>query len=275
MSPAATTFRRNLDRVLVYGGITIISLSILLPIIVSFSVAFRPPTEFFADSFYLLPKEPTLIAWERGWMKIHSGLKYSFLAATGTTILALLVVIPGAYTFGRTEFPGREYAFYFIVLTVMFPHILLIVPITDIWFKLGLYNTLPGLWLGYQAFVTPFSLWILRDYFQKLPESLEEAARVYGCTQFTAFLRVILPLSAPAIAATAFLAFLTAWNDFFFASMITSGTGPQTSIVQLYNAASGQGRFWAELMAMSFIVGIPPVVLYMIARRYMSEAFAQ
>jgi len=105
--------------------------------------------------------------------------------------------------------------------------------------------------------------------------NLEEAAQVYGCTQFQAFVRVVLPLSAPALVAIAFLAFLIGWNDFLFANMLTTGEGPRPAVVQVFFTTQGGERiFWSWLMAGCLIVGTPPVVLYILGRRYLQEAFA-
>ena len=246
----------------------------LLPFLYALSVSFRTPADFYGNPIWI-PSEITLAPWGRAFNELRGTLMNSAMIATGTAILSLLITIPGAYVFGRKEFPGKEIAFYTIVLALLFPYILLIIPITDIWNSLGLWNTIPGLWIAYQVFVTPFAIWILRDYFEKLPANLEEAAQVYGCTQFTAFSRVILPLSLPAIVAVGFLAFLTGWNDFLFSNLLTTGTGPRPAVVYMFVAtAGGETTYWAELMASVLLIGAPPTALYMVARRYLTSAFA-
>jgi multiple sugar transport system permease protein len=123
--------------------------------------------------------------------------------------------------------------------------------------------------------VTPFAIWILRDFFEKLPANLEEAAQVYGCSQFQAFYKVILPLSLPAVMATAFLAFLVGWNDFLFSNMLTTGTGPRPAVVSLYlQTVGGESRYWGLVMSQALVVGLPPTALYLVARRYLTESFA-
>lgn len=245
----------------------------LLPFIYALSVSFRTPAEFYGSPIWI-PNEPTLEPWIAAINGLQGPLINSALIATGTAILSLLITIPGAYVFGRKEFPGKELAFYTIILALLFPYILLIIPISDVWNDLGLYNTIPGLWLAYQVFVTPFAIWILRDFFEKLPDNIEEAAQVYGCTQFSAFVRVILPLSMPAIIAVGFLAFLTGWNDFLFSNLLTTGSGPRPAVVHLFIVtAGGERQYWAQLMAETLLIGIPPTVLYMIARRQLTNAF--
>jgi ABC-type glycerol-3-phosphate transport system permease component len=151
----------------------------------------------------------------------------------------------------------------------------LIVPITITWIRLGLFDTFLGLWLAFQIFAVPYSMWILRGYFAQLPRYLEEAAMVYGCTQFQAFYRVMLPLAKPVIVSVLFLAFLQGWSDFLFSNMLTTGDGPRTASVAIYVATAGGERIeWELLMVMTLITGIPPVILYMLAQRHLSKTFA-
>lgn len=248
----------------------------IVPFAIVFLVSVSGPGAYF-QGWIGIPSEVTFENWITGFNSLTDNLINSLLIATGVTIISLVITIPSAYAFGRKEFPGRKLLFYTIIVAMMFPYILLILPIADIWIQMGLYNTLPGLWIAYQVFVTPFAIWILRDYFQKLPQNLEEAAMVYGCTEVSAFYRVILPLATPAIVAVGFLAFLTGWNDFLFSNFLTLGGGPIPAVVELYqlvHSGSGDQVRWGPLMAQVFIVGLPPTVLYVVARRYLTDAFA-
>jgi ABC-type glycerol-3-phosphate transport system permease component len=258
-----------------YGVITFLVLLNVIPFLLISSVSFMPPTEFFGAP-HIIPHEPTLEAWAEGFADLKDNLVNSLLIATGTAVLSMAITIPGAYAFARKEFAGKKLGFYAIITAMMFPYILLVIPVLDIWYSLGLYNTIPGMWLAYQIFVTPFAIWILRDFFAKLPRDIEEAAQVYGCTQFSAFLRVILPLAAPGIVAVAFLAFLTGWNDFLFSNLLTTGTGPVPAVPVLYGTiggGSGERVYWGKLMAQTLLIGIPPTVLYLVARKHLENAF--
>lgn len=246
----------------------------VLPMMYAFLAAFRQPNEFYAETVRILPEEPTLSTWITAFESLQGQLVNSFLIATGTTIMSMVIVIPAAYVFARKQFPGKKQLFYLIIVAMMFPYVLLIIPIVSIWDELGLYNSIVGLWIGYQIFVTPFAIWILRDYFAKLPTNLEESAQMYGCTQATAFLRVVLPLSAPAVVAVGFLSFLTAWNDFLMSNMLTTGIGPRPAVVQLYIITSSEVKHWGLVMAMTFIIGLPPTVLYLLGRRQLSQSFS-
>lgn len=261
---------------LTYGFVLLIASSILGPYLIVLLTSFKTPQQMFASNA-LIPTEVTLENWITALSNLQGPLLNSLVIALGTMVIALIITIPGAYAFGRKEFPGKLLGFYGIVLALLFPYVVLVAPLSSLWLDLGFYNSVVGLWLAYQIFVAPFAIWILRDFFAKLPANLEESAQVYGCTQFTAFLRVILPLSAPAVAAVGFLSFLTAWNDFLFSSVLTSSQGPQPAVVILYltiSGGSGERVFWGLLMAQTLIIGTPPLVLYLLARKRITNAFA-
>lgn len=252
-----------------------ILLMILFPFIYAISLSISPQTEVLTGTLDIIPKSIETDNYVTSFNDLSGTLWNSVKIASGTSILALVITIPGAYVFGRLDFPFKRTTFLLFIVALMFPYILLIIPIADLWHDLGLFNTVPGLWLAYQVFVTPYALWIMTDYFRNLPRNYEEAAQMYGCTQFSAFLRVILPLATPIIVAVGFLAFLTAWNDFLFANMLTIGTGPRPAIVRLFftiSPASGHVN-WPIAMSKALIIGLPPTVLYMVSRRYISEAF--
>jgi ABC-type glycerol-3-phosphate transport system permease component len=255
-----------------YLLLTFFLLIIVPPFLYVLSVSLRTPAEIY--QIVLIPETITFQNYIYVYDEFSGPLLDSLFIASGTALLSMAITIPSAYAIGRKQFPGRQAAFYVIILALLFPHILLIIPISDIWNGIGLYDTIPGLWLAYQPFVTPFSLWILRDFFENLPKNLEEAAQVYGCTEFSAFIRVILPLAAPAVVAVGFLAFLAGWNDFLFANFLTTGTGPEPATVELFKNVGGELKFWETLMAQALVVGIPPAVLYMIGRKYLAKAFA-
>ncbi|WP_313695003.1 carbohydrate ABC transporter permease [Halorarum halobium] len=260
----------------VYLVIAGLAALVLIPLVIVVAVAFTPSSELFENPAVWLPSEPTTQYWSEGFVELQEGLIHSFVISVGTAVIALFVTIPGAYVFGRKEFFGKRFVFYAIILSLLFPSIVLVVPVTARWLEWGLYNSYHGLWIAFQIFITPFAIWILRDYFSKLPENLEEAAQVYGCTEFGAFVRVILPIARPALIAVGFLAFLNGWNEFLFANLLTTSSGVQPAIVVLYSTLhGGQGESiaWGILMAEAIIIGTPPAVLYFVAQRGLRGTF--
>lgn len=263
------------QKVLTYGALAFVLALILIPYLYVIVTAFKVPGEIYETSW--IPSEISFEAWRDVFVinDFHVYLFNSLIAGIGSALLAVAISLPGAYIFARKEFRFREPFFYMIVGTLIFPFILLIVPITITWIRLGLFDTFIGLWLAFQIFAVPYSMWILRGYFAQLPRYLEEAAMVYGCTQFQAFYKVMLPLAKPVIVSVLFLAFLQGWSDFLFSNMLTTGDGPRTASVAIYVSTAGGERIeWETLMVMTLITGIPPVILYMLAQRHLSKTFA-
>lgn len=262
-------------RLVGYGALVFALLLVLLPYSYIVFAAFKPPGEIFEARW--LPTQWSLDAWRYAIETVDFPryILNSFFAGLGAAILALLIAVPGGYIFGRKAFRGKDVIFYTIILALLFPFILLVVPMTITWIKLGLYDTMVGLWLAYQVFIIPFALWVLRGYFAGLPPSLEECAMVYGCTHFQAFYRVMLPLARPVIVSLLFIAFLVGWSDFLFSNMLTTGEGPRTASVIIYVTAAGGERVeWEVMMAMTLMAGIPPVILYILAQRQLMRTFA-
>lgn len=263
------------QKVLTYGALAFVLALILIPYVYVIVTAFKTPGEIYETTWW--PSPIDFQAWYDVFVvnDFHVYLFNSLVAGAGSAVLAVIISLPGAYIFARKEFRFREPFFYMIVGTLIFPFILLIVPITITWIRIGLFDTFIGLWLAFQIFAVPYSMWILRGYFAQLPKYLEEAAMVYGCTQFQAFYKVMLPLAKPVIVSVLFLAFLQGWSDFLFSNMLTTGDGPRTASVAIYVATAGGERIeWEILMVMTLITGIPPVALYMLAQRHLTKTFS-
>jgi multiple sugar transport system permease protein len=255
-----------------YAITVVIAFVALAPPLYALSVSFRPQSEVFGP-VHLIPHNPTVDPWVNFLADAGQNLLNSLIIATGVSLISLLIAVPGAYAFARKEFHGRRMIFYTIIFIILVPVVMLVVPVVSIARDLGVYNTVSGVWLALMIAVMPASIWILRDNFQKLPPNAEEAAMVYGTTQFGAFVRVILPLATPAIVAVAFLNFLGAWNEFLFTNLLTTDTGPKPAIVVLFGLLNEDtANPWPYIMAATFIIGIPPAVFYLAARSYLAKA---
>jgi len=263
------------QKIISFAVLGLVLALILIPYAYIIATAFKGPGEVFETRW--LPEEISLQAWIDVFeiFAFHQFLFNSLIAGLGSALLAVVISLPGAYIFARKKFRFRETFFYLIVGTLVFPFILLIVPLTIIWIKVGLFNTFLGLWLAFQIFAVPYCVWILRGFFAQLSPHLEEAAMVYGCTQFQAFYKVMVPLAKPVVISVLFLSFLYGWSDFLFSNMLTTGGGPQTASVAIYIATAGGERIeWEMLAAMTLIAGVPPVAVYMLAQKYLSQTFA-
>ncbi|MFC6823720.1 carbohydrate ABC transporter permease [Halopelagius fulvigenes] len=220
-------------------------------------------------------KNLTITAYEQIWERYNfvTFFSNSIIVSVTATVISLFFSIPGAYAFARLDFPGRKALFYTAVFTIMFPWIVITIPVYEVFFILGLINTLTGVIIALSIFVLPQTIWLLQGFFrQGIPENIEEAALIDGHSELGAFLRIVLPLSAPAVGAAALFAFLTAWNNFLWVFVLTSDEEVRTATVALhYILGSDVLRQWNILMASVVLLVAPPVVFYGLSQRYVGE----
>ncbi|GAB3319868.1 carbohydrate ABC transporter permease [Haloplanus salinarum] len=265
------------NRALLYAGIAAFALFAIVPyywvIRTSFltNIAAISPDTGFIPALSKLTLESYTQIWDR--FAFVTFFRNSIIVSVAATVISLFFAIPGAYAFARLDFPGRKALFYTAVFTIMFPWIVLTIPVYEVFYFLDLVNTLVGVIIALSIFVLPQNIWLLQGFFrQGIPESIEEAALIDGHNELTAFLRVVLPLSLPAVAAAALFAFLTAWNNFLWVFVLTTDTEVRTATVAIYYIlGSDVLREWNVLMASLVLLVAPPVIFYGLSRRYVGE----
>lgn len=191
----------------------------------------------------------------------------SLIVAGSTTLLSLLIALPAAYALARLQIPGKPWMLGGLLSIAMFPQIVIAGPVWEILKSLGGLNTHWGLVLPYITLTLPLTIWILATFFKELPDELEEAARVDGCTTWQTIWKVMIPLATPGIFTAAILTFIYAWNEFFFALLILTEPDKQTLPVGI---ALFQGEFtmpWGEIAAASVLATIPLVILVLFFQR--------
>ena len=194
----------------------------------------------------------------------------SLIITVGTATIGLIIAASSAYGFSRYKFRGRSGGLTFLFATQLIPGIMLLVPIFIIYVQIGLVNSYQGLVFAYAVTAVPFSIWILKGYYDTIPFDLEEAAKIDGCTEFQAFYRVLLPLSLPALAIVFLLNFLAAWGEFFMARVLIGGQ--EALLTWPLGIQRFQAQFqtqWADLSAASIIVSIPIVILFVYISKYL------
>jgi multiple sugar transport system permease protein len=178
-----------------------------------------------------------------------------------TTVISLIIGSIGGYAFARLRFPGKN-ALLLVLLAIQFlPAVTVIIPMFMMGRAVHLLDTWWILIFAYTSFALPLTLWIMRGYFESIPRSLENAARVDGCSRFGAFLRVVLPLSAPGFAATAIFTFLNAWDEFFFALIFTNTYAAKTLPVALSEFTGRHTVDFGLLMSGGVVANVLPVVI--------------
>ncbi|AOS61227.1 sugar ABC transporter permease [Actinoalloteichus hymeniacidonis] len=241
-------------------------------------------TSFKPDSRAIEPT-PTLVNESSldNYRAILSGEKGDFLAWFGnsitiaglTTVIALFLSSTTAYAVSRFGFPGRRGLMLGFLVIQMFPFAVLIVPLYNILLGLGLHGSTIGLVLVYCTTAVPFCTYMLKGYFDTIPVDIDEASRVDGLSPFGVFWRLVLPLSRPGLAVTAFYAFLTAWGEVAFASSLLSVADESKTLAVGLQVFIQQNRTeWGHLAAASILVAIPAVVVFYLVQRFLVSGLA-
>jgi multiple sugar transport system permease protein len=192
----------------------------------------------------------------------------SLIVACAVVVLNLLVGVPAAYAMAKIRFRGREASIYAILATRVIPDIALVVPFFLFIRNLGLLDSLWSLIITYLAITVPFSVFILASYFESLPDDLDKAARVDGCSRRQTLTRVYLPLSLPSVVAVTLFAFLASWNEFLLALMFTQTPKSQTLPIIIASFTSDFTISFSFINAAGVIAVIPPVILAVVFERY-------
>ncbi|GAA2256394.1 carbohydrate ABC transporter permease [Kitasatospora cystarginea] len=190
----------------------------------------------------------------------------SLIIAGSTVGIGLVVGLLAALAISRFAFRGRKVVIVGILTVQMVPLVAMIIPVFLLLNDLGQYNKLTGIILTYLTFVLPFTVWTLRGFIVNIPKELEESAMVDGCTRTGAFLRVVFPLLAPGLVATAVYGFIQAWNEYLYALQLLSQQNT-TATVWLGNFTTTRGTEYAPMMAGSTMMAIPVVIFFLLVQR--------
>ena len=228
------------------------------------------------------PAEPTLASYQKlldpqnsvGQDFLHFFWNSLFVSTT-TTILSVVVAVPAAYAFSRFHFPGRRFLFFSVLLRNMFPAVIFLVPLFILMRFLGLVNTEGSLILTYMTFGLPLAIWLLKGFYDNIPIQLEQAARIDGATRLRAFVVIVMPLSVPGIIATAIYSFIGAWNEYIYAYTFLSKNDQLTLPVGIQRFFSENTTDFPGLMAASFMMSVPVVVLFLLLQRYFVRALTE
>ena len=240
----------------------------------SFSAIQQPPV--------WIPAEPTFEQYrillspsEETGQTFLRYLRNSIFVSTATTILGVVVAVPAAYAFSRFTFPGRDPLFFSVLVRNMFPVVVFLIPLFILMRRLGLVDQYASLILTYLTFGLPLSIWLLKGFFDNIPPELERAARIDGATRFQAFRLIVMPLSSPGIIATAIYAFIQGWNEYVYAFTFINSEEKMTMPVGLQKFFTEYASNWPGLMAASFIMSVPVVVLFLLLQRHFVQALTE
>lgn len=243
----------------------------IYPVVNVFSISIRPgdrlrstdldivPENWTFDSYVQLFTEQPFIQW----------LLNSLIVSGAVTVLGVTLAAIGGYALSRFRFVGRNASMLSILTTQMFPATMLLLPLYVMIAKLNLINTFLGLLVFYTATALPFCLWQMKGFYDTIPVSLEEAARIDGCSQWQTFIRVSLPLAVPGLVITALFSFMTAWSEYIVAAQVLQETDMFTLPLGLKSFEATLSTQWGLYAAASILVSVPVVIVFMMLSRYL------
>ncbi len=269
MALRVTTQRRTLQG-LGNGVLVLMLLWTAIPFYWMIATSLKHDKEIYGYEATLIPQRPTMDNYVTVFRTTPYllYLRNSMAVAVGSTLLSMVIAVLGAYAIARLNFPGRALLARSLVFTYLVPTSLLFIPMFAMMSVLRLTDSLHGLIIAYLGFDVPFCTWLLMGYFKSVPVELEEAARVDGCNRVGALLRVVLPMSLPALVVVTFFSFTHAWNEFLYAHVFTSTTGARTVTTGLVNFMSQDVFFWGPLMASTVMSALPPVLMFLVFQRW-------
>src|SRR5919106_2942476 len=262
-------------RALTYGLLAVFVLMVAVPLFWMVTTALKTNKELYEDFTYL-PTRPTFQHFVRVIQRedLLTNIRNSFVVASTTTVVTVFVSSFAAFSIVRYRYWGREWVGRLILFKYLLPTAMLFVPLYAIVTALGLGNTLQSLMLTYLSFTVPFCTWMLMGYFRSIPPELEEHAMVDGCTKIGALFRILFPLSAPGIVASAIFSFTLAWNEFLLALVFTSDQTTMTVPIKLSMMVVGDQYIWGQLMAGGVLASVRHPILYFLAQRFVVQGLA-
>jgi N,N'-diacetylchitobiose transport system permease protein len=261
--------QRSRSSSIVANGLALVAIFFFVfPVYWMLSTAFKPSGDIQLPTPKLFPSPLTLQHFVDGFNKHHfwDNARSSVIITCTVVILAMLVAFFAAAALARFRFRGRKAYLVLLLVVQMVPFEAMLIPIFIELNRLGLVYHLTGVILAYLAFVLPFTIWTLRGFVQAVPPDLEEAALCDGCTRPQAFMKILFPLIAPGLVATAIFAFMQAWNEYIFANVLL--TNDNTTLpVWLASFFSAGGQIdWGGIMAGSTLFALPVIALFMLVQ---------
>ena len=267
--------KKRVKKIITVILVILVCMFALFPFVWMISTSFKPANEVYSKTPSFIPNEPTvegyteMLTTQSSTFDFPQWLTNSVIVALLTTVFSMIIATLGGYGLSRFRFRGRGFLSYFILTTQVLPGSLLIIPLYVIMGNLQLLDTRIGLVAAYCTFSVPFCTWMMKGFFDTIPISLEEAARVDGAGRFRIFSTVVLPLTVPGLVATGIFSFINGWNEYLFASTFMKSYENWTLPVGI---ASFQGQYttnWGTLMAGAVLITIPVVILFLLLQKHL------
>lgn len=255
----------------VYAVLALFVAIAIYPILQVFSISLRPEATLLSSDLSIVPANATWdnyieLLTERPFL---TWMWNSFAVTCVVVVTGVVLASTAGYAFSRYRFPGRKSGLLSLLVTQMFPATMLLLPLFIMMAKLNLINTFLGLIVIYSSTALPFCIWQMKGYYDTIPVSLEEAARIDGLGRFGSFYRIVLPLAAPALVITALFSFMAAWTEYVVAAQIVYYEDMFTLPVGLKTFQANMSTEWGLYAAGALIVSVPAVVLFIVLSRWL------
>ena len=256
--------------ILRYVFLITLSLFILVPVLWMVSTAFKTEAETYSPNPIWIPSTISLESFKKFFGLYNFGTMTwnSLITCIGSVLICTAFSCLAGYGVTRFKFRGKKTFMGFLLVTQMFPSVMLVVPFYSVLTKYHLTNSLLGLIIVYAATNIAFSTWMMTSYFKTIPVELDEAARVDGASSFTIFRKIILPLVIPVIAAVAIFGLINGWNEYMYSSVLISKDSLKTLTVGIVSLNTQNQVHWNDMMAASTMSCIPLIILFMCFQKY-------
>ena len=256
-------------RIFFVASLIIIGMFVFFPLLWMINTALKPATETFTLSFFStrpsLENFRNVLSDPRIMVYLRNSLTVSFLSSIMATTVAALA----AYSFSKFRYRSRKVLMATIMVSQAFPHAILLLTIYTVMRKLGLLDNYLSLVLSFITFTLPTSIWMLKTYFDQIPDALMESAKIDGASPTQIMVRVIMPLAVPGLIAVAIYGFVWAWNDMLYSLTLVTGADKRTLAPGLIMTYMGEfNNNWAEMMAASILVSLPVTCIFIFLQRY-------
>lgn len=256
---------------LIYIFLTGFTIIVLYPIINVFTISIRPGDKLLSTSLEIIPEGANFDSY----INLFTNQPFllwmwnSFIVSAVVTVTGVALASTAGYALSRFNFIGKKGSMLGLLTTQMFPATMLLLPMYIMLIKLELLNSYLGIIIIYSATALPFCVWQMKGFYDTIPFSLEESARIDGCNKWQAFYKIIFPLAAPALVITALFSFMTAWSEYIVAAQVLQDTSLFTLPLGLKSFQSNLTTEWGLYAAAALVVSIPVVILFLILSKWL------
>ena len=272
-----TLLKRRMGEIGCYTYVTVLAVFAAFPLLWLFICSVKESGDLLANPTSMIPQKFTLANYHNVMVNLGLGtnIRNSLMVSLSTTLIATVISSLAAYGIVRFFPKLGNMMSKLLIMTYMFPAIVLVIPYAVVMGKLGLTNTRLGLVLVYLSFNVPYAVWLLVGFFKTVPIGIEEAARIDGAGRLQTFVRVVLPLVAPGLVSTAIYMFINAWNEFLYALILTSSSSITTLSIKLHTMQGADVLNWGDMMAACMVVVLPSVVFFSFIQKYIAGGMTE